>query len=295
MKKINWEKSVWFFDVDDTLIDTAITSLDASGGIRDIFAKHYDIETGIKIQQEFNVMFQSMMEGYRIKSEFEWKNAKVKKEYFKQILSDIESRQLSVKEKYGAIKKWSREVLIKIASDKLGLKTTPKIIKEAANAYWDMLTEMTFIFSDALELINKIKENKRPIFLITSSDARLEMKEDGQFVYDPSHSEKLKMERMELLKERGIDYDLVSIGDPEDKPHLDFFEKGINLAEKYLGQKIEAKNSIMVGDSFAGDLETPLRKLNFGLAILRNANNTDIVFEEDKYVSVNNFKDIIKL
>lgn len=39
--KINWSDSVWFFDVDDTLIDTEKASFEASAVIADTFRKKF--------------------------------------------------------------------------------------------------------------------------------------------------------------------------------------------------------------------------------------------------------------
>ncbi len=130
-----------------------------------------------------------------------------------------------------------------------------------------------------LDLIKKIKEHGRPLYLVTSSDARLKIKPNGQFEYTPQYSADFKRERIQLLREKGIDFNIVSIGDPEDKPHLDFFEKGIKAAEADLGTSIDLSQAIIMGDSFGADLQTPKEKMGFRLAVLfqHGKESTDVV------------------
>lgn len=293
MKKIDWENSIWFFDIDDTLIDTAGTSLIASEGIRDVFVKYYNIEIAQRVQNDFNELFSILMQGHSVKNEEDWKKIGCSKEEYFKNLEDIASRQISVKEDFGTIKKWSREVFIKIISDRIGIKVSPQIVKEAGNAFWDELTKCVPLFPNALTLIKKIKETKRPLFLLTGSDGRLEMCEDGQFVYSPEHSEMFKRERIETLRSKGLDFDNLSIGDPEDKPHFDFFEKGLKAAESFLEQKIDARHCIMVGDSFSADLETPL-KMGFGLGVLYNKDINKLIVG-DNFFETNNLADLLTL
>ena len=78
----------------------------------------------------------------------------------------------------------------------------------------------------------------------------------------------MKRERIELLRKKGIQFHGVSIGDPEDKPHKDFFQKGIMLARKELGYHLDLSNAIMAGDSYTADLEVPKNMFGFGLVVL---------------------------
>lgn len=271
--KIPWSESIWFFDIDDTLIDTAGTTLSASEGIRRVFAARYTLEQAQTVQSNFNNIFQLMIIGYRVKDEDDWMVDH--KEAFKKLMQDIESCQTRIKQKYGVVKKWSREVFIKIAAEQAGLQVTPELVHEAADAYWVTLTEQTTVYPGVMDLLQEIKRHNRPIYLITSSDGRLKMDKDGQFDYDPQYSEVLKRERIELLREKGIVFNSLSIGDPEDKPHLDFFQKGIKIAKEDLGQSINMRNSIMIGDSFVGDLQTPKEQMGFGLVVLYQKDKPD--------------------
>ncbi len=292
--KIPWSESVWFFDVDDTLIDTGGLTLFASEGIKKVFAAKYSENEAEKVKKVYVEIFTMMMDGYRVKEDEEWKKVNGGKEAYENILIEIENFQKRVKEKYGFIKKWSREVLIKIAADRVGLKTTPEMIVEAGDAYWISLAKQTHVFPDALALVNEIKKHKRPIYLITSSDGRLTLAADGQFDYEPKYSEALKRQRIEILRDMGVLFDSLSIGDPEDKPHRDFFEKGIKAAESDLGKPFNLSNTLMIGDSFGGDLQTPKEVLGFGLVVLyqRGSNATEIIDEHQ--INTGNLQDVAK-
>ncbi len=281
MIKILWSDSTWFFDIDDTLIDTAGVSISASEGVRKVFSEEYTEQQAKQVQNNFNDIFQIMMTGYRVKNDDEWQQVAGGKAAFDKILENIENHQIRVKQKFGVIKKWSREVLVKLASDKANLNITPELVRKAADAYWLTLTEQTVVFSHVPELMQTIKKYNRPIYLLTSSDGRLRMDEGGQFDYDPQYSETFKRRRIELLRKKGIFFNALSIGDPEDKPHLDFFLKGLKIAEEDLGYAINTKHAIMVGDSFEGDLQVPKEQIGFGLVVLfqKDRMKTEIVDE----------------
>lgn len=247
---------------------------------------------GNQVKHEFLNIFNLLLAGYRVKTPTDWKKVPGGKRNWDNLVASIANVQPQVKKEYGAIKKWSREIFIKLAADKLKLSVTPELIHEAADAYWITLTQKTRVFPGALKLFHTIAAHHRPIYLITSSDARLNMQPNGQFIYDPAYSEALKRQRIELLREKGLDFRLVSIGDPEDKPSLEFFTKGIKMAEKDLHTKINLNQCVMVGDSYTGDLETPHKKLNFGLVILFNKDLTTTKLESGNYISTGNLAKI---
>jgi len=295
MHKIKWSESIWFSDIDDTLIDTAGTTLEASEGIRKVFAARFDNETAQKIQDHFNDIFRTMLADLRNKSDEDWSKSNVKKEVFENLWEQVENYQQEIKHQYGAVKKFSREVFIKICADKAGITVTPEAVNEAADAYWMTLSQKTKFFPGVLDLIKEIKKHGRPICLVTSSDARLKLKTNGQFEYIPRYSEDFKRERIQLLRERGIDFNVISIGDPEDKPCLDFFEKGIKAAEADLNMPINLSNAIMIGDSYGADLQTPKEKMGFGLAVLyqHGKENTEVIDEHQ--INTGNLFEVTRL
>jgi FMN phosphatase YigB (HAD superfamily) len=197
------------------------------------------------------------------------------------LVQEIEDYQKDLPPEYGKPKKWSREIFILIAAKRVGLSVSRELIIEATDAYWMNLTQKASIIPGVLELIAEIKRHNRPFYLVTGSDARLKQQENGKFAYDPKYSEDFKRERVALLRQRGINFNLVSIGDPEDKPHREFFDKAIDIAEEDLGEKIDLSNAIIIGDSFSADLQTPKEQLDFGWVVLfqDGKENTDIIDE----------------
>ena len=282
--------SIWFFDIDDTLIDTAGTSSQASEGIKKIFSERFDRVIGRSVAEKFDLIFSQILSGYRVKNDNDWKTALISQSDFKNLINRIENLQPQVKKEWGSIKKWSREVFIKLAADEAGVDVDPQLVTKAANAYWNTLTEKIVIFSSALTLIKKLTTLNRPVFLITSSDGRLKMNEDHKFIYDPKYSEKLKRQRIELLKKRGLHFDALTIGDPEDKPDVGFFMKGIKKAEEVLNSKIHFNNCVMVGDSFAGDLQTPKEKMGFGLVVLVEKGRKNVELVDNNLLKVGNLE-----
>jgi len=290
---IFWSKSIWFFDIDDTLIDTAGVSLQASEAIKEVLEKEVGLKTAIEIKKQFNNIFNLMLAGYRAISTADWQKVPGGRRAFDRLFSKIEALQKPIKKRYGKIKKWSREVFIKIAADRIGIDISPELIEKAASAYWLSLTEKTELFPYVLKLFEKIKEHKRPIYLLTSSDARLKMDENGQFQYFPSYSKKLKKKRILLLKKKGIYFDEVFIGDPEDKPSWEFFQKAIKMAERDLGKGFDFSQAIMVGDSFTGDLQIPKEKLKFGLVVLFKKELSGLKVIDRQQINTGNLLEIL--
>lgn len=284
----NLKQTIWFFDIDDTLIDTAGLTLQASEGILEVLTPALGGKKAKAIQNEFQKTFNTILSGHQSQS------AQDKQEY-SELISKIEKMQTPVLEEFGTIKKWSRECFLKIAFDKLNISATSDLIQKSADAYWNKLTEITKPFPKAIELFRELKRNQIPIFLITSSDARLQMDETGLFHYDPAYSEEQKKKRLVPLTILGFEYDGLSVGDPEDKPSKDFFQKGLSLAERKLGHGIDRSHCIIVGDSYEGDLKTPIEKLGFKLAIQFVKNQKDIKKISEKHITTGNLFQVLEL
>lgn len=291
---LTWEDSVWFSDVDDTLVNTADLTLVGSEGIRAVFEAHFGQEVAEKIQKNFQDVFNTMLFGHQRHTPDDWAGHTEEKEAYDALIEQITGLQREIKEQYGSIRKWSREVFIKIACEREGLSVDPEVIYEAADAYWMKLGQEQQLLSGVPELIQEMKRHNKPLFLVTGSDARLKLKENGQFVYDPAYSEGFKKARIELLREKGLEFATVSVGDPEDKPHLDFFEKGVKAAEEYLGQHIDLSKALMFGDGYVADLQTPKEKMGFGLVVLYQEGKTDTEVVDEQYVIMGNISEVTK-
>lgn len=290
--RIPWAQSIWFFDIDDTLSDTSDVSANATEGMRHIFASRYDDKTGLAIKELVNGYYNLMVQGYRVRLDTDWQRVPGGKQAFDELLAAVYGLQKQVIEQFGAPKKWSREIFVKMAADKIGIPVTAQLVNEATDAYWQELSRITNSYADAVALLAAIRQHKRPIYLMTSSDARLQMQPDGQFSYDPPYSESLKRKRIEQLRQKGINFNVLSIGDPEDKPDRDFFEKGIRIAEADLGQPIDLHKAIMVGDSFGGDLQTPKEQMGFGLVVLVNRDKEQLEIVDRHQLNTNDLSHI---
>src|ERR1700727_97754 len=132
LHKILWKDSVWFSDVDDTLMTTAKTSIPASEGIKDVFIARFGDEVGKAIQEGFLKIFTTMLNAHR--------GDEITEEY-KSLVKEIESYQKDLPSEYGKPKKWSREIFTLIAARRLGLSVSAELISEAVDAYWMKLTE----------------------------------------------------------------------------------------------------------------------------------------------------------
>ncbi len=166
MRKIKWENSIWFFDIDDTLSNTSDVSADATEGIRRVFKVKHGDNAAVAIKNQVNSYYDLMLSGYRVKSEEGWQKIEGGKDAFHNFLKAVENFQPSIIKEYGAMKKWSREIFVKMAADKLGIKVTSELVHEAVDAYWMELSKITSAFPDAVNLIKEIKTHNRPIYLL---------------------------------------------------------------------------------------------------------------------------------
>lgn len=291
---IKWSESVWFFDVDDTLCDTSDISTEATRGIAQVFRPKFGNEVAKLVQDKVNEYYALILAGARVGENGDWSAVPGGKKAFDSLMASVREKQKEVILKYGNVKRWSREVFVKIAADDIGIEVTPELVHEAVDRYWWEITQRMQVFPDALKLIGVIRSYNRPIYLLTSSDARLKMLANGQFVYDPSYSEGLKRERIESLRDKGMEFNVLSIGDPEDKPHLDFFQKCVKKAEEDLGKAINLNQAIMVGDSYGSDLQTPKEQMGFGLVILIDRTSSGTEIEDLHQINTDDLSQIVR-
>ncbi len=281
----SWDNSVWFFDLDDTLIRTAEAHGAGVEGMAAYVASLTDAAAGRAFSGGIADLFRLLFAGYKVREPSGWAAVPGGQEAFDALVGRIESAQPEVIRAHGHAKKWSREIWAKLVADDLGIAVTPETVGAAANAYWDALTAANDMVDGARALLGAIRAHGRPVFILTSSDGRLTMNADGTFSYHPEHSLALKARRVEHMRQKGLSYDALSIGDPEDKPGMAFFQKGIAAAEAFLGKPIDPSACIMVGDSYGGDLKTPREQMGFGLAVWFNNGHGETKREDDTYLS----------
>jgi FMN phosphatase YigB (HAD superfamily) len=227
-------------------------------------------------------------------SEEQWQNIPGEHAAYDQFLRRIEKMQQPILAQYGCIKKWSREVFLAIIAEDLGMDIKADQIEAAIHAFWNRLTQHVEIIASSRALLETIQAHRRPIYIATSSDGRLQMQSNGQFIYDPVYSRQLKRKRIEALRSRGLFFSDVYIGDPEDKPQPVFFEKMLSLAEKNLSVSIDTRNCIMVGDSLNGDIRTPRDQMHFGLTVHFKPTQSVVQEEEPNYILTPDIREVLR-
>ncbi len=284
MHQISWEDSIWFFDIDDTLITTTTSEITllGSNAVKDMLLKQFSEKDAEKLRKDFVNIFNILLAGHRGNHTPEYQN----------LINKIDAYQVDIKNEFGATKRWSREIFLKIAADKNNLQIPSDLLNKTINYYWKSISENAVVLPHVKEFMDLlIKHNKR-IYLVTGSDARLVLKDNNQFSYNPISSEQFKQSRLLPLKNKGIPYTFACIGDPIDKPHKVLFQKAFQMAQKDLGHKINPKSAIIVGDSYSADLATPLEQLSFGLGILykNGLKKTEVI--SDNQINLGNLLDI---
>jgi len=265
---MNLKNKIFLFDVNHTLINTAMGHLHAMRSMEQkLIEAKVEKDKANKIIKHVHYITSLMIVGFLMVNEDEWDDVPGGREAYKELISKIHIHQKLIYKKWGFIKKWSREVFLKIAADLMGINLNSKIIKIVVDAHWNAITEKAKPFSSAKILFKELKKRNIPVYLLTSSDGRLLFKNET-FFYDPSYSEQSKKKRMEQLRKDGLYFDDIIVGDPEDKPSKDFFLKGISIAHRASRRNINPKDMVIVGNSYEDDLDVPINELGFGLGIL---------------------------
>lgn len=281
------KKIVLFLDIDDCLIKTSRLTKDHLEVISTQLLALSKVEGSVlgpkyakEITQEFALSFRRLYDQHQGK-QLTAKDQQLLTSYMKR-LTDLER---PVVEKYGEVKRWSREACLFIAAEKFGVKLTNEQIQVVINALWDKITQYATFYDDAKPFLLHLLSDKISFYLITSSDSRLILDDKKQlFLYDPEYSRQLKMRRLKIFLDLGIPEDHIFIGDPYDKPKTWVFEKALKQAKKELGKKFQ---SIMVGDSPTNDL-IPAQKAGMNILVWmdRKAKN-NIKYKNEDFVVVN--------
>ncbi|MCL4353597.1 hypothetical protein M1615_04000 [Patescibacteria group bacterium] len=275
---------IFLFDVNHTLINTAAYHEKAVKAVKGNLKKHIDKEAAEYIAKRFDELFLLMVAGFLFRTDEEWKKIDGGRKSYENLLDLISKHQVKVKEEWGFIKKWSREVFLKIAADEINVHLLPDLIMRCATIYWDTITDLTEPFDEAKEIVNYIFDRGYPVYLLTSSDGRLQIK-NGYFRYDDKISGGYKKNRMETLRSKELKFRNIIVGDPEDKPLPEYYKRAVKFIEEDLGRKIDLSDLVMTGNSFEDDLETPML-LGFG---------TGFLFKEGEKLKKENTRNVYKI
>lgn len=166
------------------------------------------------------------------------------------------------------VKLWSREVMLAIALEDGGLRPEGALIREAVDAYWDTVAEVSTLHPDAKRLLDALIGHGVPFHLATNSDGFLDLDPQGRtFLYDPSDARARKLGRLRPIWAGGVKKEAVTIGDPVGKPHPAFFARALADFEAQLGERLALERVIAVGDSWSSDV-APFLKAGVGQGVL---------------------------
>lgn len=272
--EIPWSDSIWFLDIDDTIVDSQETAKTASLAVSNLLQKDYGADKSEKIRERSLSFYNLLLKQFRATDKDNW-GTDAEMTGADNLLQKIRQHQKSIIEQDGQPRIWSRELFIYLAAIEEGITLSRQQVHQAANDYWERLTDELVLFPGARLLFQQIGAHQRPVYLVTGSENRLQMRSSGQFDYFPEYSEKLRRERLQKLREKGILFRDIIVGDPVDKPERAFFEKALKVAASDIGP-VNLSWAIMIGDSFIADCKTP-KEMGFGLVV---------IFEKNRYENV---------
>ncbi|MEV5901415.1 HAD family hydrolase [Streptomyces sp. NPDC052127] len=281
---------VWLFDVDDTLTDTQSMHHRAADSLVAELATQMSESLAASVVNRFRGVFDELLTVHQ-QVPVSDKNRLLS---LKQLDSRVRSYQREILEKWHITRPFSREVLLRIASEDCGALLTPDGLRHCTDRYWDHMRENPIVFPDAVRLSRKLAIQGAPIYLMTSSDARYRERRNGQFTYDPKESLEDKNRRMENLKNHGIRYAKAFIGDPIDKPSADFYNRALSEISHDLDSPLESLFTVVIGDSYRSDIQTPLELLDSTIGIWCRRGQPSIRVEEERVVSIGDFNMFIE-
>lgn len=285
-------RKIFLFDVNHTLINTALYHTQVLNDVERYLAKHIDENAAKYIIKRFNEIFLLMVAGFLFRTEKEWEEIPGGRKSYEDLVGLINKHQVKVKEEWGFVKKWSRETFLKIAADEINVHIPPDVIYNAATVYWNAITNITEPFEEAKELISYLTNQDYPVYLLTSSDGRLHV-ENGYFRYNDTISGNYKKNRIETLRNKGLSFKGIIVGDPEDKPLPEYFKRALLEIERDLGGKIDPSHLVITGNSFDDDMEVPITLFKFGEGFLLDKNSkSKNVYGFPNIHRINNLMDI---
>lgn len=291
---MNLKHKVFLFDVNHTLINTGMGHIYAMKSMEESLVKSgIEQQKANKIVKHVHYITSLMIADFLIVNEEEWEDVPGGRDAYREVFFKIKMHQRAIYDQWGFIKKWSREVFVKIAADYSGVNIDNKKIKKAVDAHWNALTKKAKPFESAKVLFKELNKRNIPCYLLTSSDGRLQFGSEG-FFYDPDYSEELKRKRMLRLKKEGLNFRDIVIGDPYDKPLKEYFERGIEKVKKDLDKDVGKNDLVMVGNSLEDDLHVPINNLGFGLGILVDERKESIQINES-IIRIKDLREIIDL
>lgn len=209
------------FDVDDVMVDTDAATVAALGAV--------DARIGPLLKAHYETLI----------AHLRGENPPA----YPALRKRIEAWQPELTE----VKQWSRETLVAICFEDLGVKPTKADIEREAAAYWRAITEKTVVYPDAAEMARRFVRDGLTIHFATNSDGFLGFDDARRtFTYDPADSARRKIARLHMLRDVGMHEGNITVGDPIGKPHPAFYEKAL--------EGLDRSATLVVGDSLSNDV-----------------------------------------
>lgn len=254
-------RMVYFLDIDDCLIKTSALLPSHLSAVENTLRK-FSIKRAKEITHEFASTFHILYDLHQGK-----KVTKHQHQLQEEYMNSLRNLEKPVIEKYGEVKRWSREVGIYLAAKKYEITLSNSNLTDISDILWYKIMQSAIFYSDSLQFLTYLIDQKIPFYLITSSDSRLTLDDTtGVFHYNPDYSRELKYRRMKILYDIGIPREHIFIGDPYDKPKSWVFEQAMNKAKLDIKKPFQ---SVMVGDSLTNDL-LPAQKAGMDTLIFLN-------------------------
>lgn len=153
------------------------------------------------------------------------------------------------------LKLWSRQVLLAVALQDLGLEVTAPLVHAGAEAYWTAVHTHTIIPPDVPRALQRARDAGQVVHLATNSDGWLSFDSAAQtFIYDPKVSESHKRRRLQPLLDLGLQPEDITVGDPSGKPFPGFYQAVLSDLRQKMGQTVDLAEVLVVGDSLGNDI-----------------------------------------
>lgn len=252
-------------DVDDVLLTTQQAEPRAARALLEALSAYLDSEKAAAVHREFVAHWRTLQRRH-------WSCAETAEDDYAVLEQSIAHWQRGVTEQGYQIKLWSRQVLLACALASQRVDVSERLVRGVTEAYWQEMAESVKVHPDGVAAIQRLGSTGCQVHLATDSDGFLVFDESEQtFTYDPEASAREKIHRLRALWSLGLGPRDVTIGDPIGKPDPEFSKRTIAEFSGKVGHAVDVRRTVVVGDSFARDVEPFLRVgVAFGVWLVRD-------------------------
>lgn len=244
---MSWPQVI-IFDVDDVVIDMDAMVQAAHEGLQWGLAELLDDRTAERIVTQLKRSYATLRGQLRA-------GAPGHDDAARELVRRIEGWQAGALDAGFELKLWSRQVLLAVALQDLGLKVSPQLVHAGAEAYWAAVHTHTVIPPDVPRALQRARDAGQVVHLATNSDGWMTYDAAAEtFTYDPEVSNRHKRRRLQPLLELGLSAEDITVGDPSGKPFPGFYQAVLRDLKTKTGQTIDLKQVLVVGDSLTNDI-----------------------------------------